>query len=183
MSILISTRYYALAEPRRWSTSGLTALGPRAKPDRPATIVTQKPRPRPASSAGKSRTGRINEHAVSLHLAPITHSILRSPLQDYGSRAEMQAIFRSHAHSESSAGASTSPTTFPLQKTRQHQSAQQPRPSPMDRLMRPYRPPQPKVQSCFVNHYPRSPTISPLLYPSPRTTSSSISFTIMSVAP
>jgi hypothetical protein len=137
--------------------SGLSSLGPRAKRNRPSTIVTQKPRPRPASSAGKSRTGRINEHAVSLPLAPITYSILRTPLQDYGSRAETRAIFRGRAHSESSAGASTSPSTFPLKQSRQHQSAQQPRPSPMGRLTRTraYRPPQPNVQSCFVNHYPR----------------------------
>jgi hypothetical protein len=114
-------------------------------------------------------------------LAPITHSILRSPLQAYGSRAKTQAIFRSRAHSESSAGASTSPTTFPLKKCRQHQSAQQSLPHPMDRLTR-TQAYWPNVQLCFVNHYPRPPTSSPLLFPSRRTTSS-ISFTIMSVAP
>lgn len=143
--------------------SGLSSLGPRAKRNRPSTIVTQKPRPRPASSVGKFRTGRINEHAVSLPLAPITHSILSDPLQDYGSRAETRAIFRSPAHSESGAGALTSPTTFLLKKSRQHQSAQQPRPFPMDRLTRTraYRPPQPNVQSCFVNHYARPPISSP----------------------
>jgi hypothetical protein len=163
---------------------GLSSLGPRAKRDRPSTIVTQNLRPRLASSAGKSRTGRINEHAVGLPFVPITHSILRNPLQDYGSRAETRALFRSCAYSESSAGASTSPTTFPLKQSRQHQSAQQPQPSPMDCITRTrvYRPPQPSVQSCFVNHYARPPTSSPLLFPSPRTTSS-ISFTIMSVAP
>lgn len=159
-----STRNQALAGPGRWRMSGLSSFGPRAKRHGPVIIVTQKLRPRPASSAGNFRTGRINEHTVSLPLAPITYFILRNPLQDYGSRAETQAIFRSRALSESSAGASTSPTTFPLKKARQHhQSAQKPRPSLMDRLTRTraYQPPQPNIQSCLVNHYPRPPTSSP----------------------
>lgn len=57
---------------------GLSSLGPRAKRDRPSTIITRKPRLRPTSTAGKSRTGRIKEHTVSMPLATITRSILRS---------------------------------------------------------------------------------------------------------
>jgi hypothetical protein len=58
---------------------GLSSLGPRAKRDRPSTVVTQKPRLRPTSSAGKSRTGRIKEHTVSMPLGTITRPILRNP--------------------------------------------------------------------------------------------------------
>ena len=42
----------------------------------------------------------------------------QKPLQDYDSSAEARGIFRSHAHSRSGAGASTSPTVLPLKKIR-----------------------------------------------------------------
>lgn len=154
--------------------------------DRPAEVETEINKQRRKVQNRKNQ--RAHRKSTPRYYNPC---YTQKPLQDYGSRAETRGLFRSRAHSRSGAGASTSSTTVPVKKSRWHQSAQQPRLSPLNRLTRTqaYHPPQPNVPSSAQDHYPLPTstqpqllTPSPLLFPSPRTTSS-ISSSTTSFAP
>lgn len=157
-------------------------------------IVPRVPRPRPTSSDGRNRTGRTKEHAVSPSFAaidqPFPHCANKKPLQDCGSREEMQEQARHCAHSRSDVGALMSTTLICLERPRRHYVARhQPRIYPLLRFIHAqnHHPPQPSMR-LFPENLKSPPifghlhhlTPSPLLSPYPRITFSISSSTTFS---